>query len=179
MKRNVLISMTFLFAALSTTPATMADTGARQVEKVERIGAAYDAGRFKEARTLGIEACDTDPKFCIFPGMNYYKGEGGDRNHMIAASYFAKACEGGYPRGCTLLGIVIEKDVSFEGEVINADLPAARGAYAVACDGEEADGCFYLAMMHYKGEGGPTDESAALKYFRKACLYGKNDACGI
>ena len=52
----------------------------------------------------------------------------------------------------------------------------ARRLYRQACDRNDAAGCQGLANMHYNGEGGAKDHSAARGFYKKAC--DENDAVG-
>ncbi len=50
------------------------------------------------------------------------------------------------------------------------------------CDLGDEDGCFSVGMVIYYGderEGITADKSEGRKYFKKACMLGKEDACAL
>ncbi|MBU1653471.1 MAG: sel1 repeat family protein [Gammaproteobacteria bacterium] len=57
------------------------------------------------------------------------------------------------------------------------DKRQARQLYAKACDKGDANGCFNLGNMHYKGEGGPVNERQARQLLAKACDKGDAGGC--
>jgi TPR repeat protein/uncharacterized protein YecT (DUF1311 family) len=97
-------------------------------------------------------------------GEAYEDGTGVDKNMAEAASLYAKACDGGDPRGCNDLGFFYHKGYS-----VSQDEKKAFDLYRRSCDGGDARGCGNLALSYSLGKGAPKDPIKAASLHRKAC----------
>jgi TPR repeat protein len=82
------------------------------------------------------------------------------------------SCDGGYPRGCTLLG-----GAYWVGSGVAMD--EARGAMFMqrACDSDDAEGCATLGKVYELGAGATKDVAHALALYQKACRMDYKQAC--
>ena len=81
----------------------------------------------------------------------YRNGLGGlSKDDAEAVRLYRKACEGGYARGCSNLGVMYEYG---RGGLSKDEAEAVR-LYQKACEGEDALGCTNLGFMYQTGLGG-------------------------
>ena len=57
------------------------------------------------------------------------------------------------------------------------DFSQAADYYRQACDGMDADGCFFLGVLSEDGRGVKQSETDALMYYGKACDLHNKDGC--
>jgi TPR repeat protein len=120
----------------------------------------------------GLAACAGPRPVAVEPAAT---GEPVVETPAEAAQQVPEACE---PEECFELGESIYLDWDMEGSGgASADYARARELFRRACDGLEAEGCFYLAEMWAEGSGGPRDVTQAWTHYEKACEMGWEDAC--
>uniref|UniRef100_UPI00345D43F1 tetratricopeptide repeat protein n=1 Tax=uncultured Campylobacter sp. TaxID=218934 RepID=UPI00345D43F1 len=90
-----------------------------------------------------------------------------------AAELYVKACEGGDVFGCQNVGTMY-----FKGEGVKVDLIKGLGYIKIACDKGLWGACSNFALAN-ELIGQKTKSEASFKtakeYFKKACVFGKND----
>lgn len=81
-----------------------------------------------------------------------------------------RGCDGGDGVGCANLGRTLIRGI---------DAPAAREAFARACELEYPSGCYDLALSLGRGEGGPVDLAGATAAAQRGCALGSESACSL
>ena len=85
-------------------------------------------------------------------------------NLVKAVELYKKSCDGGYARGCGVLGLMYAN-----GEGVKQDAYKAVELYKKSCDGGFAMGCFSLGFMYANGYGIKQDNLKAVELYKKAC----------
>ncbi|MEZ5788300.1 MAG: hypothetical protein R3D62_17895, partial [Xanthobacteraceae bacterium] len=117
----------------------------------------------------GVEARDPGAAYEI--ALRYAEGRGIDPDMAAAATWFARAAEGGIVPAQFRLGGMYEKGVG-----VNKDLVQARQYYQVAAEHGSAHAMHNLAVIYAEGADGQPDFASAVKWFRKAAEYGVADS---
>jgi TPR repeat protein len=103
----------------------------------------------------------------------YENGQGVTQDYARAAQLYDQACQGGYMRGCSNLGVMHR-----DGQGVTQDYARAAQLYEQACQGGYMGGCLNLGAAYYNGEGVSRDVDRALTLMRRACEGGNAQACG-
>ena len=74
------------------------------------------------------------------------------------------ACEGGDPKGCFGLALMLSK-----GEGVAVNKARAAELYERACSQGEPKGCTQLGLMNIQGDGIPLDKAKAAALYERAC----------
>jgi TPR repeat protein len=90
-------------------------------------------------------------------------------DNKTATAYHLKACDANYITGCTHAGILIQ----ITGKQYSPEWKRAAKLFAKGCDVDSDKACFNLGRLKFK-EG---RQSAAKKYWKKACDLGNQIAC--
>lgn len=144
------------------------------------LGIAYYMGDngftkdYEKAAKFFAKACDgNNYKTCSNLGFMYSNGQGVARDYDKAAELYVKACEGGDVFGCQNVGTMY-----FKGEGVKVDLIKGLGYIKIACDKGLWGACSNFALAN-ELIGQKTKSEASFKtakeYFKKACVFGKND----
>lgn len=87
--------------------------------------------------------------------------------------YYEKACEYGFPRGCSIAGII-----HLEGRGVEKNTEKGVSYLQQACDQDRADPCAVLGTAHLLGlHGVSKDISKAVSLLGKGCDLGSIQAC--
>jgi len=107
-------------------------------------------------------------------GEAYLDGELLPRDEARATELFARACEGGLPRGCVDL---VEQFLAVEGAVPGELVQAALARVEGSC-GRDRSGrsCFLTGFAYEHGRGRPRNPAHAAECYRRACALGDVDA---
>jgi len=81
-------------------------------------------------------ACAAYAPACFNAGSAYLAGEGVPRDPARAGVLYAKACDGGEPRGCFNLGVLHRR-----GEGVPKNAARAAAMFKKACAGGVANAC--------------------------------------
>jgi hypothetical protein len=92
------------------------------------------------------------------------EGRGVTQDDRRAADLYRKACEGGDPTSCKLLGSAYAL-----GKGVSQDFNQAVPFFRKACDGGNAAGCGNLGSAYAKGRGVRADPAYAFALYRKGC----------
>jgi len=144
------------------------------------LGIAYYMGRdgikqdYAQAAKFFKKACDgNNYKTCSNLGFMYSTGQGVVIDPDKAAELYVKACDGGDVFGCQNVGTMY-----FKGEGVKVDLIKGLGYIKIACDKGLWGACSNFALAN-ELIGQKTKSEASFKtakeYFKKACVFGKND----
>lgn len=117
----------------------------------------------------GVEARNPGAAYEI--ALRYAEGRGIDPDMAAAATWFARAAEGGIVPAQFRLGGMYEKGVG-----VKKDLEQARHYYRAAADHGSAHAMHNLAVLYAEGADGKPDFAAAVTWFRKAAEYGVADS---
>jgi TPR repeat protein len=161
----------------------------------------------KQGFDLYKKACDGGlASGCSWVANSYLRGYGVSKSRESACTFAQKACDGNDGMGCEQLahcfsdGITVPKDAKKAVELARRScevLGHARGcgtlggmllagdggrtdaakAFEKACDGDDADGCFGLAMCQRQGWGVSASPLSADQTMKKACDLGSASAC--
>ncbi|MCA9617862.1 MAG: sel1 repeat family protein [Myxococcales bacterium] len=109
--------------------------------------------------------CEEAPgKACVNAGRHYLKGTGTEKNVTLANGRFERACRGGEPAGCGMLGLVL----LHERKVL--DVSRGRDLVLRACDDGYLGACSESARMRLLGDHGATiDVEHGLRDAERAC----------
>jgi uncharacterized protein len=99
----------------------------------------------------------------------YDGGEGVPKDRKKAAALASSACDLGSARGCSLHGRMLGLDP--------ANAKRAYEAFQKGCDGDDAEGCYWLATCERHGWGTERSPMAADRSMKKACDLGNATAC--
>jgi uncharacterized protein len=136
------------------------------------LGRAYAANRqMTEATDAYRKAADKGSTAAMVElGLLLANGSVGAKDEAQARSLFARAAQGGNPRGAVNLA-------SLSGDGGGASDPAeARAMLAKAAETNSAEAQFELGLMMANGVGGPKDDVAARGLFEKAAAQGNAGA---
>ncbi|MEO0602266.1 MAG: tetratricopeptide repeat protein, partial [Myxococcota bacterium] len=132
----------------------------------------WKEGERSSAYRLYIRACDGNHlDACVELGAIYamtVPGVPADKDLARAREFYAKACKGGYHKGCLGWGEVLS-----EGPDANAK--KASKAWQRACDkGAPSNyytlrACFKLGELTERGDGVKADPEAAAALYRRGC----------
>jgi len=103
--------------------------------------------------------------------LRYAEGRGTDVDMAAAATWLARAAEGGIVPAQFRLGSMYEKGVG-----VKKDREQARRYYLAAANHGNAHAMHNLAVLYAEGADGKPDFAAAVKWFRKAAEYGVADS---
>jgi len=92
-----------------------------------------------------------------------------ERDNKTALPYYLQSCETGHLDGCNYAGIL----TTANGKQYSPEWKEAARMFKITCDKDQEIGCFNLGALKYK-EG---RQSAAKKYFKKACDLGHLTSC--
>jgi TPR repeat protein len=132
------------------------------------LGRAYAANRqMTEATGAYRKAADKGSTAAMVElGVLLASGSVGPKDETEARSLFARAAQGGNPRGAANLA-------ALSGDGGGTSDPAeARAMLAKAAETNSAEAQFQLALMMANGVGGPKDDVAARGLFEKAAAQG-------
>lgn len=90
-----------------------------------------------------------------------------------ATELFARSCQGGYPQGCSNLGV--RRRTPAEG--VEPDLAAALEAFTKGCDGKYGRACFELGLLYDEGLGTTKDAAKAVELYDQACGLANASGC--
>ena len=110
---------------------------------------------------------------CTLLGTQYLNGEGGrSKDAAMAASMYDRACKGGYPFGCTSLGVLTR-----HGTGVRLDASVSVSLFRRACEAGEPSACSQLGYAFDLGLGVTTDIAKATSYYREGCEGGDGSGC--
>lgn len=147
--------------------------GCRELGQSYRFG--HGVGRDStRAFSLYEQACDLgDGVGCYYFGQVYRHGNGVPKDYERASAIFELGCDLGASLSCTS-GATLHHPGQ-RGEVKD---PVRWQAFAQkACDLEEEYYCFALALASDIGMWVAKDTARANELFKKACLFGQEEAC--
>ena len=104
----------------------------------------------------------TDGKCTTPASAPAYQCKSGDESECKAQ------CDKGHAGSCGSLGVILANKRDYAG---------GAAALKKACDGDDADGCTNLGMLHEKGLGMTADVAGAVKLFEKGCSGGDAVGC--
>jgi TPR repeat protein len=97
-------------------------------------------------------------------------------NLRTANELYRKACEKAHGFTCLDLGVAYHDGNPDWG--LGADKKMAVEFFRIACNGEQNEGCFHLALAYDKGEGGlAADPRFAIQLFEETCRRGASKSC--
>ena len=100
---------------------------------------------------------------CFGLGGFYFKGKAVEKDNKKALELFQKACDGGYKLGCTMAATMS-----------NNDTDKAKMSAQQKKDCDNNDDIFACGLFALFMEG--KDNNEAAKYYKKACVLGKNSS---
>lgn len=121
----------------------------------------------KLAKIAEIECSKNDYTACHGLARLYSKGLGVKRDESKALELYKKSCDSGFHVACK------EGHISYDASVPSIDIIQ----YTQSCDKKEAEGCYRLAMAHYKGSL-PQNRVKGRELLYEACDLGSSPACG-
>ena len=132
------------------------------------LGRAYAAGRqMTEAVGAYRKAADKGSTAAMVElGVLLASGSAGPKDETGARTLFARAAQGGNPRGAVNLA-ALSADVGGASDPVEA-----RAILAKAAETNAAEAQFQLGLMMADGVGGPKDDIAARALFEKAAAQG-------
>jgi len=89
-----------------------------------------------------------------------------------AAGLFQRACDSGYPNGCSFLA-----DFYLKGTAVPKDPVRAAVLFRRACDGGHGYGCAKTGETFETGRGAVRDEARATALYTRGCNLKNMDAC--
>lgn len=122
-----------------------------------------------KALVAGIEAHNPGAAYEV--AQRYAEGRGVDADMEAAATWFARAAEGGVVPAQFRIGGLYEKGIG-----VKKDLAQARRYYLAAANRGNAPAMHNLAVLYAEGADGKADFAAAVKWFRKAAEHGIADS---
>lgn len=140
---------------------------------------------FTYARANLAAACATQPRACVLLARLEVLGLGGPAEPVAGEQRLRAACDGGEPRGCTAVGMVLEKRGYWERtHSVFDDLRRA-------CDGGHRAGCAWLhafemreARLRYGADpelfpDAPTRIADGVARLRALCAAGEAEGCAM
>ena len=85
---------------------------------------------------------------------------------------FSIGCELGNTDSCLSLNAPSQIESNLSKNKSRTDEPSYN-----SCNESEAESCFSLGMMYYRGDGVRKDHFKAIEYFRKACDLSNEAGC--
>jgi hypothetical protein len=142
----------------------IASAGSRRA--LYALGRAYAANRqLPEAIGVYRKAADKGSTSAMVElGVLLATGSGVPKDQAEARKLFARAAEGGNPRGVTNLAALSGGTPS--------DPVTARAMFAKAAENNSAEAQYQLGLMTADGAGGPKDDAAARALFEKSAAQG-------
>lgn len=122
-----------------------------------------DADELARGADLLWLACQTQPTWCGALGQVIQQRHP-PRNLPPPLALFHRACDGGSPRGCTLVAIELERGV----DTTKDEATAAR-LYDQSCRQDDRVACAYLAQLTFDGRGVAQDIPRAIAMFHQQC----------
>jgi len=93
---------------------------------------------------------------------------------MEGVTYFEKACENGFPRGCANAGLLLINN----NESIPKDIPKGLALLTKACEQDRGEACAMLGTAHLMGNYSlAKDAEKALQLLTKGCELGSLQGC--
>lgn len=146
------------------------------------VGDLYTMGAVGAAdgRSAGgwyLEGCDLgDAQSCSAAALWLERGEGTTADPVAARALLEKACRGGYPRGCTLLGDRHRRPLDDSPK----DLDAAYGWYRAGCTAPfDPEACWVYGEALLEGRHVERDVDGALGCLDRACYLNEVRACRV
>jgi uncharacterized protein len=120
------------------------------------------------------KACDGGyMRSCGNLGLNYFEGEGVDKDASRGAALFTRACDGGDMNACFNLAIAVQSGIG-----VSADDVRALSLFLRSCDGNYARGCTNAGSYISRGNGTVKDMKRAVALLQKGCDQGDMKGCG-
>lgn len=133
-------------------------------ENIPELGDLGVKQDFKKAFKFYKKACDGGHALsCFGLGGFYHEGKAVAKDDKKAIEFFERACDTGYESGCTMAAIM-------RGDA--TDITNASAQYKKDCDNKgDIFACgVFATLMERK------DSKEAAKYYKKACVLGKNSS---
>lgn len=126
--------------------------------------AAYDAGRFDDARTAWAAAADAgDPAAQAGLGLLYDLGQGVPKDPAIAYSWYRRAAEGGLALAQFNVAVMLDSGVG-----VARDAAQAATWYAKAAARGHGRAQYNLAQLYASGDGVPRNTAVARVWYQAA-----------
>jgi hypothetical protein len=101
-------------------------------------------------------------------GMKSYK----DKNYSDAITFFSKACDLDYSKGCTGLSSLYIEELGVKRDFTKITVLSNK-----ACQLKDGQGCFDMAFMFEHGYGKKKDLKKAKYFYIDSCNYGNKKGC--
>jgi TPR repeat protein len=105
---------------------------------------------------------------CVLFAALQFDGEGVPEDEEAALRTSKDGCEQGDAFGCFNVAAILASREEYE---------LAADFYRRSCEGDDAEACYQLGLLHEEGNGAPFDFARAGELFRKACRAGFAKAC--
>lgn len=128
----------------------------------EAVGLYHD-GKYPEAVSAYISACNVYAKACTNLGFMFNNGQGVEKSHLLAAGWYERGCNNGNALGCVNLGIMYWKQ-----EIPGDPYKRAAELFDQACRGGDGGGCRGLGFIYENGYGVAMDKARAAELYRLA-----------
>mgnify|MGYP001766220771 CR=1 FL=1 len=120
-----------------------------------------------------IDMCESGLETSCHDVAEFYYGDERKRYLNEAFNFYKKACNAGLGKSCRMIG-----KMYYEGDLgAGDDTSIALKFFDMACDNEDASGCFLVATMLRDGQGAAADPERSVGYFRQACEKGSAGGC--
>jgi TPR repeat protein len=120
------------------------------------------------------KACDGGREnSCLVLATAYERGDGVPQDYTIADSLYEHLCDAGNGRGCER-----GANLHTQGAVLE-DLTRWTSFMLKDCDLRHGDICLKLGLMYDIGMWVPKDTARANELFKKGCIFGNEEACGL
>lgn len=96
------------------------------------------------------------------------------QNSLKAKSYYTKACDGGYTKGCTSLGLLLSRH---KNDGITKDYKKAMNLFSKACEKKDWSACTCLGECYELGKGVKENIKKANELYNQACDNGDDRGC--
>lgn len=136
----------------------------------------------KEEREKYQKKCNNkDGDSCVKLAISYQSGNDKDELgikdlYQKAAMYLQHDCNNGDMYACSGLGVLYES-----GDGVTKSIQKSKELYEKSCENNDSRGCFNLALLINGCLNCEKNDkhkiTKALKYFKKACKLGSNNAC--
>lgn len=122
----------------------------------------------KLAKIAEEECSKNDYISCFGLARLYSKALGVPRNEQKSMELYKKSCDSGFYEACR------EGKFAYDSNKPSIDIVQ----YTQSCDKKEGEGCYRLAMAHYKGNSLPQNRLKGIELLHEACNLGYSRACG-
>ncbi len=130
---------------------------------------AYDAGRYEEAKDWFEKGKENDPR-CLFAlAVQYYNGQGVEKNFTQSTHYYTMAADAGIPPAMTSAGFAYANALG-----VPEDFDKAVKYLKEAVKHKELAAQITLAELYAKGIGDGSRKEAA-DMIREVLSYGSDD----